>query len=321
MTIALALLVGALLAGWVAPALLSALLSARVHPQVSLVTWLTLVTGIVLASSIALIIALLPGHGPAPQVIMMLHSCLTAIRHGGVPGAEHLAGLLWLALVVFGAARLAVRLLRYRRHQGQLYVRHRGALDWLAKHDDGPIPTLWLPHEQPMAYSIGGPEALIIATDGLVERLPYDSVQAVLEHERAHVRGHHHLLVAVARALAATLPWLPLARCSPEFVGAVAELAADSSAARMHGTRAVRTALLSMTTPHDTPPAALAMAHTCVDLRLAHLDEAGTASGRDVKQFHVALSGLCAVTLPFALGTALFVTAALAVCPFIPGMS
>jgi beta-lactamase regulating signal transducer with metallopeptidase domain len=76
--------------------------------------------------------------------------------------------------------------------------------------------------------------------------------RSVLAHERAHLTGRHHLLVAVAQALRATLPFVPLFRRAPSAVRDLVELAADLAAVHACGPAAVRNALLTVTR-HGTP--------------------------------------------------------------------
>ncbi len=82
-------------------------------------------------------------------------------------------------------------------------------------------------------------------------------VDAVLAHERAHVRGRHHLAVALAVAAADALPRVPLCRAAPGAVGVLCELAADAAAVRRHGPAAVRAALAGTAGRTVTPRGAV----------------------------------------------------------------
>ncbi|CAM5509976.1 M56 family metallopeptidase [Streptomyces tanashiensis] len=62
---------------------------------------------------------------------------------------------------------------------------------------------------------------------------------AALAHERAHIAGRHHLLVAAAEAFAAVFPRLPLARHGGSAVPLLLEMAADEpGVAPLHPGRA-----------------------------------------------------------------------------------
>jgi hypothetical protein len=65
----------------------------------------------------------------------------------------------------------------------------------------------------------------------------------VLTHERAHLRGHHHLMLAVAAALARAFPAVPLlARAAAEL----AEMTANDAAARRHDPADLAAALVAL---------------------------------------------------------------------------
>lgn len=59
-----------------------------------------------------------------------------------------------------------------------------------------------------MAYSLAGgaPHPVIVASRGLADRLSAPDLAAVLDHERAHLHGRHHLLVGLARAAGGASP-------------------------------------------------------------------------------------------------------------------
>lgn len=92
------------------------------------------------------------------------------------------------------------------------------------------------------AFSIGGRVPTIVLGAG-VAGLDPDARAAVLAHERAHLRGRHHLLVAWADALRAALPVVPLAREGAAWVRVLVELSADRRAAASCGCGALSAAL------------------------------------------------------------------------------
>ena len=103
---------------------------------------------------------------------------------------------------------------------------------------------------QPAVYCVPGRPPTIVLTTGALAVLDPGQLTAVLAHERAHLAGRHHLLLAVTRSLAAAVPAVPLfARGSGE-VARLAEMRADDVAARRaggeQGRRTLLTALLAM---------------------------------------------------------------------------
>jgi Zn-dependent protease with chaperone function len=309
MTIALILTLGALLVAWTAPRLLDYRLHTGADPQTLLVTWIALVGGTLLSLTTAVSLVLLPDHGPARHVMTLVHHSWAALSHGSVLRIDEVAELLSVVLVVIAVMRCSGGVLRHAQQRRTLHRKHLDLVRILTGGGPTPGSTLWLDVPQSMAYSVAGRPALIVASEGLRRQLPRDAVAAVLEHERAHIRGRHHLIVAIAEALAVTLPRLPLMRRSPSLVRALVELSADSIAARSHSPEAVRTALLGMS-GGPTPAHALGMATPDgIALRLAALSSGRSEHSRLRRALHCGLAGTIAVLLP-AVASATLLAAA-----------
>jgi Zn-dependent protease with chaperone function len=317
-TVALALLLGALLVLWIAPVGLSALLRCRMEPQAALTAWLLLVTSTFLTLATAVLVTLLPGHGPAAQLAQLAQHGWTAVRHGSVPRLDAIVGLTGLAILSLTTVRVLAAMLRGVRLQQAAHRRHVDVLRGLARTEPGRYPLMWLDAPDPLAYSLtsgGVASPMIVATRGLADRLPAHDLAAVLEHERAHLRGHHHVLVCLAKALAAGLPRLPLMRRSPDLVSMLVELAADRAAARTHGPSAIRRALLAMA-GDQVPGHALAMARDAVSVRLSWLESPHHA-GRMRRAIESGLAALAAAILPAAVGIGLLDVTGLIGCSLI----
>ncbi|MER5391721.1 M56 family metallopeptidase [Saccharopolyspora sp. NPDC002686] len=322
MILAIALLLGVAVVAGCAPAVLNRMLRRRVDPQLVLMTWGALIATTFATVTAALTIAVLPAHGPAPLLVELLHHCWTALQHGSTPQLHLAAGLLLLTAIAGLSSRVSIGLLRHARHQRRAHRRQLELLHIAARRESGAFPIMWLPHPKPMAYSVAGTPGFVVATDGVRDQLGADAA-AVLEHERAHLRGRHHLLVGLAEALSRSAPWLPLMRRSPELVRTAVELAADRSAAHLHGPGAVRSALLRMSDVHGggpVPADALGMAHSAVDLRLHHLNGLTAAPGKTKRALASGVVGLTAATLPTVAGIALVPVLAMASCPFVLGV-
>jgi beta-lactamase regulating signal transducer with metallopeptidase domain len=105
---------------------------------------------------------------------------------------------------------------------------------------------------------VPGRPATIVLTSGALGVLDRAQLRAVLAHERAHLAGRHHLLIALTQALAACLPAVPLFTQGPAAVERLAEMCADDAAARHSGRRTLIAALLAMGTGTAVPAAVLA---------------------------------------------------------------
>jgi Zn-dependent protease with chaperone function len=83
-----------------------------------------------------------------------------------------------------------------------------------------------------------------VLTVGAVQALEPDQLHMVLEHERAHLAGHHHQLIAMARIGRQVLPFVPLMRAADAQVARLAEMHADDTATRTRDPRPLATALV-----------------------------------------------------------------------------
>lgn len=296
----MALLLGSVAVGLNGHRVLLWLGERRVHPAILLTGWALAGVGLV-ASSLAIIavLALPADRHPASGILRLAGGCWTALTSGAAPGWRQAFAGLSLIVSVAMLVRLAWSL------HGQLRQRRRNAphlaqLRRLALGAGGAEP-LWIDDARPMAISIGGRPGLIIMTHELRRRLSPQAVQATLEHERAHLRGHHHALLAIADTLAAAFPFCPLLRAAPVATKDLIELAADAQAARRCGPAAVREAL-SRLTSHPMPAGGLAMAGYLTETRLRRLSTGHVAAARPMRWIACAGVAASALLLPAATG-------------------
>jgi Zn-dependent protease with chaperone function len=87
-----------------------------------------------------------------------------------------------------------------------------------------------LEHPAPVAFCIPGARPLLVLSSGMVRELDDDQLAAVVAHERAHLREHHHLLLLPFVAWAAALPVLPAAVRAHAAVRELVEMRADDVA-------------------------------------------------------------------------------------------
>lgn len=312
MTPVAALLAGAALAAWAAPAALHRL--AKHHdPRAVMICWLSSIIGVLATFTVGAGLLLLPGDRPTGSIADLAHICWTALSHGRAPALDEglgAAGALLLIVVLSRFARAAARRVRSQR---RTHRAHMNLLTILQGAHCGPHPMLWLNRPVPLAYSVGGRPGLVVATSGL-RGLPDDQLAAVLCHERAHLRGHHHLLVSLAEALAAALPVVPLFAAAPAAIRLLVEQAADDVAAREHGRPAVRAALLAL----DSGPApdnALGVADHEVASRLERLAAPGQPGGTMPQTVFGITAVIAAAALPAMFGLAAVLLAVAISCP------
>ncbi|ATY13114.1 hypothetical protein CU254_23755 [Amycolatopsis sp. AA4] len=294
MIVSAALVATAALVGCCGPLLLRRILRARMPAPLRFVAWILLLGSMIAAGAGAVVTAFGPGHELARQVVARLR--LDASRHREVLHLDEVLGVSGALLAAGAAGAFALAAIRLYRHQLRLHDRHFADLSIVCRARAG---VWWLPLEEKLAYSVAGKPGLVVLSEGLAKDLSEAELAAVVDHERSHLRGRHHRLVGFAHAVAAALPFVPLARRSPEFAAAAVELSADAAAGRRHGPATVSAALRRM---HAVPSSAVA-------LRLQHL-----ARGDDT-----ALTGLvafaAAALLPVSTAAALIVAGAWTAAP------
>jgi hypothetical protein len=200
-----------LAAGWFLPASLSPRRATQV-----LTGCIALVTAAVAAALVQVSVA---GASEIPVVADAVGWCraLYAGHHGATPMVGALA-----TSALAGATTGAVRHLRRRRSE----MRSFAAVDGIEVVDaPGPV-----------AFAVPGrPGGVVLGAD-LLQSLDPPGRAAVLAHENAHLRHHHHRYVGVADVCAAALPPLrPLA----DQVRFMTERWADEVAAEHIGSRQV----------------------------------------------------------------------------------
>jgi Zn-dependent protease with chaperone function len=298
-TVAAALLVAAGLMGLLAPRRLLRSLARGADPLVPLSAWLASAVSVVATAALAVTLLLLPDHGS--HALALAHECWSSLEHGMAPSAEAVGGVIGLLLLAGLLIRLAVVSVQGARRRARRRREHLDVLRVAARREPGSPATLWLDHDEPLAFSLAGTPGVVVATEGLHRRLTLDQVEAVLAHERAHLTGRHHLLVAAGDALATVLPFLPLFRRAPGVVRELVELAADAAAVRTCGVETVRAALLRVS-GDGTPGSALAMGRDAVEVRLEHL--ARRRDRPDPVRTALACGAACAAAMVAPLVTA-----------------
>ncbi|GAB4079846.1 M48 family metalloprotease [Modestobacter muralis] len=221
---AIALGVLAALLAWPVPAALARAAWPRRDPLVALVCW----QAIGLAGGLSIIGALLV-HGLSPWG----HSLPEAWWHWVTrqPAQETVRGDHWVAqtlAAVLALELLGVLLLSFVR-TSRTRRRHRELLELVVR----PVPgedTRLLDHPAPIAFCIPGARPLLVLSSGIVAELDGAQLDAVIAHERAHLREHHHLLLLPFVAWRAALPVLPAADRAHDAVRDLVEMRADDVA-------------------------------------------------------------------------------------------
>ena len=184
----------------------------------------------------------------------LIGACVHRLRATyGTPGGATVAGL---GLTLAGAvvARTALTAMTYLRAAGRQALQHAQTARLVGQPEPA-LGAVLVEHAQPAAYCVAGRQPTVILTTGAVQALDPGQLDAVLAHERAHLAGRHHRLLAMARIGRQVLPFLPLMRDAEEQVARLVELHADDAATRARDPRLLATALVVLATAASPAPA------------------------------------------------------------------
>jgi len=245
-SIALAAL--AVLLAWPVPILLGRARWPRRAPAVALALW----QSIALAGGLSMIGALLT-FGLEPFGHDLVDASIGFARLDGDADPWHVlalcAALLLTVHLLFNLVATLVRSERQRRRHAQLVTLLSSPLESGARLIDSPTPV---------AYCLPGPfSSVTVYSAGLVELLDPDELEAVVEHEKAHVEQRHDVVLIAFRAWYASLPWFPIAYRAQREVGLLIEMLADDRARRSVDTGTLARAIAAVGASATTSSAEL----------------------------------------------------------------
>ncbi|CAN7228033.1 M56 family metallopeptidase [Knoellia sp. LjRoot47] len=245
---ALLLALLALVLAGLAPRVMARLGGFRRAPRAALVAWQAVSLSAVLAALLAAPAAV-PYLDPGTPVWLACSSldpCGASIwwaenRRWVVLGVAAALTLLVLGRLLLSGHRIGTRLRAAR-------ARHRDLVDVLAepgsaRQADG---IRVLDHATPTAYCLPGRRSRVVLTEGALAALPDDELDAVLAHERAHLRGRHDLLIEYFTVLHHSVPDPVRSPEALREVRLLVEALADRSAVRASGPVATARALLTL---------------------------------------------------------------------------
>lgn len=226
---------------------------ARTAPRLGMAAWIAaMVSGL---GSAGAGIAVLGGElvrawGHLAGVLGGCVALLGMLARGGHGALVQVGMGVAVATIAVGAAiagaRVASALNRARtdtrRHADAAVLAARGS-------PRGPGGALVLDVSHRSVYCLPGRTRTVVITQGALDVLDEPQLAAVLAHERAHLRGRHHQLLALTAAWARVLPGSRLFSQGAAEVARLAELCADDAAARRHGRETVADALLTLCAP------------------------------------------------------------------------
>jgi Zn-dependent protease with chaperone function len=297
-SVAVCLLLYAAAVGVVAPRVLPRLTRRGVVPAAAVTVWLLVLASVITAWTAAAV-AFFSHVAQAwnQPDSLALGACLAALRFAA-SGHNGLATQVGLAIITVAASTftgaLAIRVGRSLLRARADTRRHAESARIVGRRVAG-VDGLVLDAPQKMAYCLGGRSGTIVITSAAVAALQRPHLDAVLAHERAHLSGHHHLLLAVTRALAGSLPRIRLFSVAQVEVARLLEMCADDTAVRRHGPTVLLSALLTLAGTEPIPASALGASTVGVAGRVRRLIEPETAARR--LRAHLLLAGATGVVV------------------------
>ncbi|MFF9012508.1 M56 family metallopeptidase [Streptomyces sp. NPDC014870] len=243
-------------------------------PVLGAAVWLALLVSFTLTAVLATSQLAAPTEHLHAGLVGLLHACGVGTDGAAAPDpstAGLLATLLPSTVVATVLGAFAFHVLR----AGVARARHRDRLDKVGVRCDRLRATV-LPHGAPTAYCLPGFRPRVVVSEAAVRLLTDEQLAAVLEHERAHVAGRHHLLIAATRAFAGVFPWVPLARRAREQMAILVEMIADDHALRSHHGEVLATAMYELAAGR-TPKGAFGAGGSTALLRMRRLLAPGRA--------------------------------------------
>jgi Zn-dependent protease with chaperone function len=263
-------------------------------PLLAIVTYLAAGWSVIVALGLAGLTLAVHATALGGGLSQLIGACVHRLQATyGTPGGATVAGL---GLTLAGAvlARTALTAVAHFRAAGRQALHHAQTARLIGKPEPA-LGAMLVEHAQPAAYCVAGRQPTVILTTGAVQALDPGQLDAVLAHERAHLTGRHHRLLAMARIGREVLPFLPLMRDAEAQVARLVELHADDAATRARDPRLLATALVVLATA-ASPASTLAAGATDSVQRIHRLLRPTEPLGRARRQLLRATAAALALT-------------------------
>lgn len=256
MTAPVVLIVLAVLLAVPAPMLLRRSTWPERSPRLGVAAWqalsLSLVSTVVLAG-LALAVPSVPWTADLAQLV---RACAMALlEQYSTPGGAVVSTTGVVAALAV-PARVGYSLIRGLTNAARSRRRQLRLLAMIAS-PHAHLDAMVIEHASPAAYCLPGRHGQIVLTSAVLSALDRNQLHAVLAHERAHLRGHHHLILAAADGLLHAFPGVPAFRDARSALGRLVEMLADDTAAASSDRLTVATALVRLAERGVTPASAI----------------------------------------------------------------
>lgn len=261
------------------PALLARGRWLRRTPRAAMTLWQAVALAAVLAAlgaGLSLTTSHLPGSSAASWAVAAFSLAITAVV---------------LARLLLTGHRVGTRLRTRRRRQVAL-------VDLLARRQAlGGREVAVIAADRPLAYCLPGPRrSRVVLTEAVYDGLDAAALDAVVAHERAHLRARHDLVIEAFTVLHAAFPRVGAGVAALSEVRLLVEVLADRAAARAVGVLALARALVAVG-ESSAPEAALGTGHGL----LVRLEILGESRGRPMQAVLLYAAAATVLLLPTVL--------------------
>lgn len=257
------------LVAFLAPRALTCGTWAHRIPVLGVAIWMSAMASVLAAWLVAIgaVIVDLNAGLPWRHVFDTCTTTQCALSHG-TPGSWLKVGILTLATLVTGGA--LVGLGRALLHARRRTHRHAEAAHLVGERDQL-LGAVILDVPEKVAYAVAGRPSAIVLSRPAIRALTAQQLRVIIAHERAHLAGRHHLVLAVSSVLADRMPRIPLFTKGRTELRRLVEMCADDTATRGRDVRDLLGALLALAGPAPQPRSALSAAATHVQERAKRL--------------------------------------------------
>lgn len=273
MTVATCVALYSLAVAVLAPRLLLRVTRSGAAPRLGVTVWLAAIGSVIVAWVAAAGFLVAEFVRSLTEPVPIVSACVATLQAvaAGESGLALQLGLLMLT----GLAALAMGVLAWRWGSALLRARRRthGHAEMarvLGRHVPG-LDAVVIDTSDRLAYCAAGRPHTIVVSTATLDALDGPHLDAVLAHERAHLAGRHHLLLAATRGLATVMPRVMLFTAGSGEIARLLEMCADDAATRRHDRNTLLGALLALTGTVTLPSAALGAAGVGVIDRVERL--------------------------------------------------
>lgn len=205
----------------------------RKAPVAALVLWQSIALAAVLS-------AFSCGLAIASALITARDGHYVAATSSDIPTVGWYASVAVFALTLLVGARLIYSTCRVVVRTRRRRARHRELVDLLdgacvLRTDDHPAELRVIDTGKPLAYCLPGRQRRVVLSEGTLHTLGAAEVNAILSHERSHLRARHDLVIEAFTAVYDAFPRFVRSGSALGAVELLVEMAADDAAVRATG--------------------------------------------------------------------------------------